>query len=105
MRARKKRLNEMKIKLKDSESKFNSFQKLINEVKSKLSELGENQINKNMFDLIQKKISDKQVELSLYERQQNEILSKCNQRVEILYLDPEPNFNKKKIYGRVIKNF
>ena len=58
-----------------------------------------------MFDAIQKNISDKQVELSRYERQQNEILSKCNQRVEIQYRDPEPNFNRKKIFGRVIKNF
>ena len=102
---KKVKLSEMKIKLKDSESKFNSFQKLINEIKSKLNELGENQINKNMFDVIQKKISDKQVELSRYERQQNEILTKCNQRVEIQYRDPEPNFDRKKIYGRVIKNF
>ena len=102
---KKVKLSEMKIKLKDSESKFNSFQKLIDDVKSKLNELGENQINKNMFDVIQKKISDKQVELSRYERQQNEILTKCNQRVEIQYRDPEPNFDRKKIYGRVIKNF
>ena len=75
------------------------------EKKVKLSELGENQNNKNMFDAIQKNISDKQVELSRYERQQNDILTKCNQRIEIQYRDPEPNFNRKKIYGRVIKNF
>ena len=102
---KKVKLSELKIKLKDSESKYNSFKKLIDEVKKKLSELGENQNNKNMFDAIQKNISDKQVELSRYERQQNEILSKCNQRVEIQYRDPEPNFNRKKIFGRVIKNF
>ena len=102
---KKVKLSELKIKLKDSESKYNSFKKLIDEVKKKLSELGENQNNKNMFDAIQKNISDKQVELSRYERQQNEILSKCNQRVEIQYCDPEPNFNRKKIFGRVIKNF
>jgi structural maintenance of chromosome 2 len=102
---KKVKLSEMKIKLKDSESKYNSFQKLIDNVKKVLNQLGENQNNKNMFDAIQKNISDKQAELSRYERQQNEILSKCNQRVEIQYRDPEPNFNKKKIYGRVIKNF
>jgi structural maintenance of chromosome 2 len=58
-----------------------------------------------MFDAIQKNISDKQSELSRFERQQHEILSKCNQRVEIQYRDPEPNFDRKRIYGRVIKNF
>ena len=102
---KKVKLSEMKIKLKDSESKYNSFQKSIDEVKKKLDELGQNKNNKNMFDAIQKNISDKQLELSRYERQQNEILSKCNQRVEIQYRDPEPNFDRKKIYGRVIKNF
>ena len=102
---KKVKLSEMKIKLKDSESKYNSFQKLIDEVKKKLNELGQTQNNKNMFDAIQKNISEKQKELSRFERQQNEILSKCNQRVEIQYRDPEPNFNRKKIYGRVIKNF
>ena len=102
---KKVKLSEMKIKLKDSESKFNSFQKSIDEVKKKLNELGQSQNNKNMFDAIQKNISDKQHELSRLERQQNEILSKCNQRVEIQYRDPEPNFDRKKIYGRVIKNF
>ena len=102
---KKVKLSEMKIKLKDSESKYNSFQKSIDEVKKKLDQLGENQKNKNMFDAIQKNISDKQSELSHLERQQNEILSKCNQRVEIQYRDPEPSFNRKKIFGRVIKNF
>ena len=102
---KKVKLSEMKIKLRDSESKFNSFQKTIDEVKNKIKELGEGQNNKNMFDAIQKNISDKQVELSRYERQQNDILTKCNQRIEIQYRDPEPNFNRKKIYGRVIKNF
>ena len=102
---KKVKLNEIKIKLKDSESKYNSFQVLINEVKNKLNELGKNQNDKNMFDAIQKDISNKQVELSRYERQQNEILTKCNQRIEIQYRDPEPNFNRKRIYGRVIKNF
>ena len=61
--------------------------------------------DKNVFDAIQKNISDKQSELSHFERQQNEILSKCNQRVEIKYRDPKLNFNRKKIYGKVIKNF
>ena len=102
---KKVKLTELKIKLKDSESKYNSFKKLIDDVKSKLNELGQNQNNKNIFDAIQKNISDKQVELSKYERYQNELLSKCNQRIEINYRDPEPNFNRKKIYGRVIKNF
>ena len=102
---KKVKLSEMKIKLRDSESKFNSFQKTIDQVKNKIKELGEGQNNKNMFDAIQKNISDKQVELSRYERQQNDILTKCNQRIEIQYRDPEPNFNRKKIYGRVIKNF
>ena len=102
---KKVKLSEMKIKLKDSESKYNYYQKIIDEIKEKLNELGQNQNNKNMFDAIQKNISDKQLELSRYERQQNEILSKCNQRIEIQYRDPEPNFNRKRIYGRVIKNF
>ena len=102
---KKVKWNEIKIKLKDSESKYNSFQELINEVKNKLNELGKNQNDKNMFDAIQKNISNKQVELSRYERQQNEILTKCKQRIEIQYHDPEPNFNRKRIYGRVIKNF
>ena len=96
---KKVKLSEMKIKLKDSESKFNSFQKSIDEVKKKLNELGQSQSNKNMFDAIQKNISNKQHELARFERQQNEILSKCNQRVEIQYRDPEPNFDRKKIYG------
>ena len=94
---KKVKLNEIKIKLKDSESKFNSFQEIINEVKNKLNELGKNQNDKNMFDAIQKNISNKQIELSRYERQQNEILTKCNQRIEIQYRDPEPNFNRKRI--------
>ena len=102
---KKVKLSEMKIKLKDSESKYNSFQKLIDEVKKKLDDLGQEQNNKNMFEAIQKNISDKQSELSRFERQQHEILSKCNQRVEIQYRDPEPNFDRKRIYGRVIKNF
>ena len=102
---KKVKLSEMKIKLKESESKYNSFQKLIDEVKKKITELGEGQTNKNMFDAIQKNISDKQAEYAKFERKQNEILSKCNQRVEVQYRDPESNFNRKKIYGRVIKNF
>ena len=102
---KKVKLSEMKIKLKESESKYNSFQKLIDDVKAKINQLGEGQTNKNMFDAIQKNISEKQVEYAKYERKQNEILSKCNQRVEVQYRDPESNFNRKKIYGRVIKNF
>ena len=102
---KKVKLSEMKIKLKESESKYNSFQKLIDDVKNKISELGEGQTNKNMFDAIQKNISDKQVEYAKLERKQNEILSKSNQRIEVQYRDPESNFNRKKIYGRVIKNF
>ena len=102
---KKVKLSEMKIKLKDSETKYNSFQKLIDEVKKKLDGLGQEQNNKNMFEAVQKNISDKQQELSRYERQQHEILSKCNQRVEIQYRDPEPNFDRKRIFGRVIKNF
>ena len=102
---KKVKLSEMKIKLKDSETKYNSFQKLIEEVKKKLDGLGQEQNNKNMFEAVQKNISDKQQELSRYERQQHEILSKCNQRVEIQYRDPEPNFDRKRIFGRVIKNF
>jgi structural maintenance of chromosome 2 len=102
---KKVKLSEMKIKLKESESKYNSFQKLIDDVKNKINELGEGQTNKNMFDAIQKNISEKQVEYTKFERKQNEILSKCNQRVEVQYRDPESNFNRRKIYGRVIKNF
>lgn len=102
---KKVKLSEMKIKLKESQIKYQNFQKKIDEVKIKLLTLGITENNKNMFEAIQKNIIEKQQELSKYEREQNEISQKFHYRIDLNYRDPEPNFDRKKILGRVVKNF
>lgn len=103
-KSKKLELNEYKSKLKQSEQQFSSFQKQIKFIEGELSNL-KGESNSQMIDVIQKQISKKQGELSILERQQNEILNKYASRVEVQFRDPELNFDRSKVVGRIIRLF
>ena len=103
-KSKKLKLNEFKSKLKESEKQFASFQNQIAFVEKELSTL-KSESNSQMIDVIQKQISKKESELNILESQQNEILNRYASRVEVQFRDPEPNFNRSKVKGRVIRLF
>ena len=101
---KKLQLNTFKSKLKQSEKEYNVFQNKINLVINELSSL-QSSSNPQMIEAIKKQILSKQNEISLLERQENEILTKYASRVEVQFRDPEPNFNRNKVKGRIIRLF
>jgi len=98
---------------------FNEFKKSLGSTKRQLSDInkeiamltedmggleaGNN--NPQLQDFIMKSIQQKEAELSKYENKQNEILSRWASRVEVQFRDPEVNFDRRKVKGRVIRLF
>jgi structural maintenance of chromosome 2 len=98
-------LSEFKKSLNDTKKQAKDLNKQVTELTDELNSLeGENN-NPQMQEMIQKSIIQKEQELSRFEAKQNEILSRWASRVETSFRDPEANFDRSKVKGRVIRLF
>lgn len=98
-------LSEFKKSLNDTKKQAKDLNKQVTELTEELNSLeGENN-NPQIQDMIQKSIIQKEQELSKFESKQNEILSRWASRVETSFRDPEANFDRSKVKGRVIRLF
>lgn len=105
MKKKKSQLGEMKNFAKDNKKNIQNVDKEINNLTKELNNLQGSNINPQMVEFIQKSIGQKENELARYEAHQNEILSRYASRVEVQFRDPETNFDRSKVKGRVIRLF
>jgi len=108
-KSKKLKLNDIENKLKNSEKNYKILNKQINEYNNKLENYikdnNEQEINNpEKIEKIKKNILNIQNELNQYERAQNDLLGRYASRLEIHFRDPEPNFDRNKVKGRVIRN-
>jgi structural maintenance of chromosome 2 len=70
-----------------------------------LDENEPNSINPQSIEILKKEISHNDGELLKLEDRQNDILRRYANRVETNYRDPEPNFDRRKVKGKVLRLF
>jgi structural maintenance of chromosome 2 len=98
-------LKDFKKNMADSHKYAKDLTKQINSLQEVVSQIESENVNPNMGNLINKQINSKESELSHYEAKQNEILGRYASRVEVSFRDPEANFDRTKVKGRVIRLF
>ena len=105
---KKLKLNEIESKKKTSEKTFNSLKKQITEQEKNLSNLQQQNstlsTNTEKIDRIRNIIKSAEDDLLNFERAQQEILTRFASRLEVNFRDPEPNFDRSKVSGRIIRN-
>ena len=105
---KKLKLNEFESKKKTSEKTYNNIKKQINEQEKNLQNLQtqNNNLSTNTekIERIRNIIKNNEDDLINYERSQQEILTRFASRLEINFRDPEPNFDRSKVSGRIIRN-
>ena len=105
---KKLKLNEIETKKKTNEKKNNNNKKQINEQEKNLQNLQtqNNNLSTNTekIERIRNIIKNNEDDLINYERSQQEILTRFASRLEINFRDPEPNFDRSKVSGRIIRN-
>ena len=105
---KKLKLNEIESKKKTSEKTYNNIKKQINEQEKNLQNLQtqNNNLSTNTekIERIRNIIKNNEDDLINYERSQQEILTRFASRLEINFRDPEPNFDRSKVSGRIIRN-
>jgi structural maintenance of chromosome 2 len=105
---KKLKLNEIESKKKTSEKTFNSLKKQITEQEKNLSNLQQQNstlsTNTEKIDRIRNIIKSAEDDLINFERAQQEILTRFASRLEVNFRDPEPNFDRSKVSGRIIRN-
>lgn len=96
----------------DFKKSFGSTKRQLSEITKEITELSDEMTvleagnnNPQLQDFIVKSIHQKESELSKFELKQNEILSRYASRVEVQFRDPEQNFDRRKVKGRVIRLF
>jgi len=70
-----------------------------------LDENEANSINPQIIDTLKREISFNENELSKLDERQNDLLRRFANRVELNYRDPEPNFDRRKVKGKVLRLF
>ena len=105
LNSKKEQLKVVNSKLKSSKNEYNNYQNKIKEIEKNIENINKEKINSQIIESIKKKIENNQIEISKLEKIQNEILSRYGSRLELQYRDPELNFNRNKVKGRVIRNF
>jgi structural maintenance of chromosome 2 len=105
---KKLKLNEIESKKKTSEKTFNSLKKQITEQEKNLSNLQQQNstlsTNTEKIERIRNIIKSAEDDLLNFERAQQEILTRFASRLEVNFRDPEPNFDRSKVSGRIIRN-
>ena len=100
-------LTEYNQRLKQCEKHSKNFNKEITEIEKEMKSLNpsEGASSAEMLEVINRQIIKRQTDLEQFERQQNEILNRYASRVEVQFRDPEPNFDRTRVKGRIIRNF
>jgi len=62
-------------------------------------------LNPENLDNLKKEIYLSEIELNKFENRQAEILQRFSNRIETNFRDPEPNFDRKKVKGKVLRLF
>jgi structural maintenance of chromosome 2 len=103
----KKNIDSMKNKSKELDTQIDALRKELN-----FLEKGESNNNNNFNNNpaqtredLNKEIIQEEEELQKYLEKQNELMNKFSGRVEVIYRDPEQNFDRRKIKGRIIRLF
>lgn len=111
---KKQKLNEYKKGIEQIKKQATNVNKQINDIKQELgldiSLMNLNDENNNLHNPIQienlkKEISDYEVELQKLDQKKNDYLSRLASRVDFNFRDPEPNFDRNKVKGKVIRLF
>lgn len=112
--SKKKQMNDYKKSIDSMKKQSNVLEKKINEIKQELNldKLPEENINVNnnlnnqqIIELLKRDINNKESDLQRFESKQSELLGRWASRVETNYRDPEPNFERLKIKGKIIRLF
>jgi structural maintenance of chromosome 2 len=98
-------LSEFKKSLNDTKKQAKDLNKQIVELTEELNSLEGENSNPQMHQMINNSIQQKEMELSRFESKQNEIFSRYASRVEVSFRDPEMNFDRSKVKGRVLRLF
>lgn len=96
-------LNEFKKTISETKKHSKNLDKEIGMLKDELKSLEGN--FDNLEESYQRQVQSKEIELNKLERAQSEILSRYASRVEIQFRDPENNFDRSRVKGRVIRLF
>ena len=105
LNSKNEKLKIIKSKLNNATNVYNKLSSQIKEIEKNIKEINNENSNPQIIEAIKKKIENRQIEISQLEKHQNEILSRYGSRLELQYRDPELNFNRNKVKGRVIRNF
>ena len=105
LNSKNEKLKIIKSKLNNATNVYNKLSSQIKEIEKNIKEINNENSNPQIIEAIKKKIENCQIEMSQLENHQNEILSRYGSRLELQYRDPELNFNRNKVKGRVIRNF
>lgn len=97
--------NEVKKSVGSTKKQLSEITKEIDYLTEEMTSLEASNNNPQLQELIIKSIEQRETELSKYELKQNEILSRYASRVEVQFRDPEHNFDRRKVKGRVIRLF
>ena len=65
----------------------------------------DDEANPQTIDILKREIAFNENELSKLEERQNDLLRRYANRVEFNYRDPEPNFDRRKVKGKVLRLF
>lgn len=105
LRKKEQTLSEFKKSIAETKKQSKDLTKQISDITGRLNSLEGENINPQIQEVIHKSIQQKEMELSKLEVKQNEILSRWASRVEVQFRDPENNFDRTKVKGRVIRLF
>ena len=112
--SKKNQMNDYKKSIDSMKKQANLIEKKIKEIKQELNldKLPEENINVNnnlnnqqIIELLKRDINNNESELQRFESKQSELLGRWASRVETNYRDPEPNFERLKIKGKIIRLF
>jgi structural maintenance of chromosome 2 len=105
----RKNIDLMKNKSKDLDNQIDALRNEMNFIeKGESNNDNINYININPAQIVEelrKEINQEEEELQKYQEKQNELLNKYSARVEVIYRDPEQNFDRRKVKGRIIRLF
>ncbi len=104
MKTKENELAEFKQTVKENSKQSHSLAKQISQLTDEINMIEAN-YNPKSNESIKRLISENEAELSKLEQRQNEILYKSASRIEIQFRDPEHNFDRSKVKGRIIRSF
>jgi structural maintenance of chromosome 2 len=98
-------LGEFKKSTGDTKKQFKELEKQINSVKDDLASLEGSYNNPQLQENLIKSLQYKENELNKIESYNNELMARYKTKFEIDFRDPENNFDRSKVKGRVLKLF